>query len=250
MLSFSKFFDEFLTGIVSNLAFIIQFCAGGCTGPTQKDCLACKNFYDDGELDKSKNFSSFIFKTNFLLPPLKVNANKNAQQCKSTTQQTTCGSQTPTESSLTVQLVSSTALNICLKITERVSARVHRTKWPRMVNACNAMDLARRLVRAKESCILATLTTIAAAQSSKDLWRFLIKPSAATNKSTRTSRSARDSSESIPIAWKCFRHSKKSPVISTSKGTKINSRICRTSETWKSSAVVSSKRTCSRHSSL
>ncbi|XP_058451762.1 epidermal growth factor receptor isoform X1 [Malaya genurostris] len=24
------------------------FCAGGCTGPTQKDCLACKNFYDDG----------------------------------------------------------------------------------------------------------------------------------------------------------------------------------------------------------
>ncbi|CAL4073782.1 unnamed protein product, partial [Meganyctiphanes norvegica] len=25
------------------------FCAGGCTGPTQSDCLACKNFYDDGE---------------------------------------------------------------------------------------------------------------------------------------------------------------------------------------------------------
>ena len=25
------------------------FCAGGCTGPTQKDCLACKNFNDDGE---------------------------------------------------------------------------------------------------------------------------------------------------------------------------------------------------------
>uniref|UniRef100_A0A2M4B952 Epidermal growth factor receptor n=2 Tax=Anopheles marajoara TaxID=58244 RepID=A0A2M4B952_9DIPT len=25
------------------------FCAGGCTGPTQEDCLACKNFYDDGE---------------------------------------------------------------------------------------------------------------------------------------------------------------------------------------------------------
>ncbi|XP_037903590.1 epidermal growth factor receptor isoform X2 [Hermetia illucens] len=24
------------------------FCAGGCTGPTQKDCLACRNFYDDG----------------------------------------------------------------------------------------------------------------------------------------------------------------------------------------------------------
>uniref|UniRef100_A0A8W7PX60 receptor protein-tyrosine kinase n=1 Tax=Anopheles coluzzii TaxID=1518534 RepID=A0A8W7PX60_ANOCL len=24
------------------------FCAGGCTGPTQSDCLACKNFYDDG----------------------------------------------------------------------------------------------------------------------------------------------------------------------------------------------------------
>uniref|UniRef100_A0A182RPP5 Epidermal growth factor receptor n=1 Tax=Anopheles funestus TaxID=62324 RepID=A0A182RPP5_ANOFN len=24
------------------------FCAGGCTGPTQQDCLACKNFYDDG----------------------------------------------------------------------------------------------------------------------------------------------------------------------------------------------------------
>ncbi|KAL5288844.1 ERBB2.2 family protein [Megaselia abdita] len=24
------------------------FCAGGCTGPTQKDCIACKNFYDDG----------------------------------------------------------------------------------------------------------------------------------------------------------------------------------------------------------
>lgn len=24
------------------------FCAGGCTGPTQKYCLACRNFYDDG----------------------------------------------------------------------------------------------------------------------------------------------------------------------------------------------------------
>lgn len=24
------------------------FCAGGCTGPTQRDCIACKNFYDDG----------------------------------------------------------------------------------------------------------------------------------------------------------------------------------------------------------
>jgi len=24
------------------------FCAGGCTGPKQEDCLACKNFYDDG----------------------------------------------------------------------------------------------------------------------------------------------------------------------------------------------------------
>ncbi|KAL9912330.1 epidermal growth factor receptor isoform 2-T2 [Glossina fuscipes fuscipes] len=24
------------------------FCAGGCTGPTQKECIACKNFYDDG----------------------------------------------------------------------------------------------------------------------------------------------------------------------------------------------------------
>ncbi|XP_018020584.1 epidermal growth factor receptor isoform X2 [Hyalella azteca] len=25
------------------------FCAGGCTGPTQSECLACRNFYDDGE---------------------------------------------------------------------------------------------------------------------------------------------------------------------------------------------------------
>lgn len=25
------------------------FCAGGCTGPRQTDCLACKNFQDDGE---------------------------------------------------------------------------------------------------------------------------------------------------------------------------------------------------------
>nr|WAR33938.1 epidermal growth factor receptor 2a [Scylla paramamosain] len=25
------------------------FCAGGCTGPTQRDCLACRNFYDDGD---------------------------------------------------------------------------------------------------------------------------------------------------------------------------------------------------------
>ncbi|XP_016988122.2 epidermal growth factor receptor isoform X1 [Drosophila rhopaloa] len=24
------------------------FCAGGCTGPTQKDCIACKNFFDEG----------------------------------------------------------------------------------------------------------------------------------------------------------------------------------------------------------
>lgn len=24
------------------------FCAGGCTGPTQADCLACRNFYDSG----------------------------------------------------------------------------------------------------------------------------------------------------------------------------------------------------------
>ncbi|CAG9864668.1 unnamed protein product [Phyllotreta striolata] len=24
------------------------FCAGGCTGPTQSDCIACRNFYDDG----------------------------------------------------------------------------------------------------------------------------------------------------------------------------------------------------------
>lgn len=28
------------------------FCAGGCTGPTNKDCLACKNFIDDGECKK------------------------------------------------------------------------------------------------------------------------------------------------------------------------------------------------------
>jgi len=26
-----------------------SFCAGGCVGPKQTDCLACKNFYDDGE---------------------------------------------------------------------------------------------------------------------------------------------------------------------------------------------------------
>lgn len=26
-----------------------SFCAGGCTGPKQTDCLACKNFQDDGE---------------------------------------------------------------------------------------------------------------------------------------------------------------------------------------------------------
>ncbi|KAK6626910.1 hypothetical protein RUM44_009387 [Polyplax serrata] len=25
------------------------FCAGGCTGPKQTDCLACRNFYDEGE---------------------------------------------------------------------------------------------------------------------------------------------------------------------------------------------------------
>lgn len=25
------------------------FCAGGCTGPKQSDCIACKNFYDDGD---------------------------------------------------------------------------------------------------------------------------------------------------------------------------------------------------------
>ncbi|CAG0917994.1 unnamed protein product [Notodromas monacha] len=25
------------------------FCAGGCTGPKQSDCLACRNFYDEGE---------------------------------------------------------------------------------------------------------------------------------------------------------------------------------------------------------
>lgn len=25
-----------------------SFCAGGCTGPKQTDCIACKNFYDDG----------------------------------------------------------------------------------------------------------------------------------------------------------------------------------------------------------
>jgi len=24
------------------------FCAGGCNGPTQKDCIACKNFFDEG----------------------------------------------------------------------------------------------------------------------------------------------------------------------------------------------------------
>lgn len=24
------------------------FCAGGCTGPTKSDCIACRNFYDDG----------------------------------------------------------------------------------------------------------------------------------------------------------------------------------------------------------
>lgn len=30
------------------------FCAGGCTGPTQKDCLACKNSYDDDDACKQE----------------------------------------------------------------------------------------------------------------------------------------------------------------------------------------------------
>ncbi|CAO1344309.1 unnamed protein product [Diamesa hyperborea] len=29
-----------------------KFCAGGCTGPTQKDCFACRNFNDDGECNQ------------------------------------------------------------------------------------------------------------------------------------------------------------------------------------------------------
>lgn len=53
MLSFGKLKMECgdrLKYLLIDFWFFVQFCAGGCTGPTQKDCLACKNFYDDGEL--------------------------------------------------------------------------------------------------------------------------------------------------------------------------------------------------------
>ncbi|KAG5675685.1 hypothetical protein PVAND_005570 [Polypedilum vanderplanki] len=42
------------------------FCAGGCTGPTQKDCLACKNFYDDGECKQECPSMQIYNPTNYL----------------------------------------------------------------------------------------------------------------------------------------------------------------------------------------
>ncbi|SPP75364.1 epidermal growth factor receptor isoform X1 [Drosophila guanche] len=46
------------------------FCAGGCTGPTQKDCIACKNFFDEGVCKeecppmRKYNPTSYILETN------------------------------------------------------------------------------------------------------------------------------------------------------------------------------------------
>ncbi len=45
------------------------FCAGGCTGPTQKDCLACKNFYDDGECKQECPPMQIYNPTNYLWEP-------------------------------------------------------------------------------------------------------------------------------------------------------------------------------------
>lgn len=45
------------------------FCAGGCTGPTQKDCLACKNFYDDGECKQECPAMQIYNPTNYLWEP-------------------------------------------------------------------------------------------------------------------------------------------------------------------------------------
>ncbi|XP_065206948.1 epidermal growth factor receptor isoform X2 [Planococcus citri] len=46
------------------------FCAGGCTGPTQSDCLACRNVYDDGTCSQEcppmqiYNPSTYAWETN------------------------------------------------------------------------------------------------------------------------------------------------------------------------------------------
>ncbi|KFB41066.1 AGAP008819-PA-like protein [Anopheles sinensis] len=45
------------------------FCAGGCTGPTQQDCLACKNFYDDGVCKQECPPMQIYNPTNYLWEP-------------------------------------------------------------------------------------------------------------------------------------------------------------------------------------
>uniref|UniRef100_W4VRP0 Receptor protein-tyrosine kinase n=1 Tax=Corethrella appendiculata TaxID=1370023 RepID=W4VRP0_9DIPT len=45
------------------------FCAGGCTGPTQKDCLACRNFYDDGVCKQECPPMQIYNPTNYLWEP-------------------------------------------------------------------------------------------------------------------------------------------------------------------------------------
>lgn len=45
------------------------FCAGGCTGPTQEDCIACKNFYDNGTCKQECPPMQRYNPTNYLWEP-------------------------------------------------------------------------------------------------------------------------------------------------------------------------------------
>lgn len=45
------------------------FCAGGCTGPTQQECFACKNFFDDGTCKQECPPMQRYNPTNYLWEP-------------------------------------------------------------------------------------------------------------------------------------------------------------------------------------
>lgn len=135
-----------------------------------------------------------------------ANASRNAQLCKFTTPRRICGSQIPTESLLTEPLVLSIVPSTYLKIMALVSELARRTKWLKMANAFNATVHARRPAQVMASCTRGTSTNTKVARSSRDLWRFLIRPLPATSKCIQISHSVPASSKFIRIVWKCFRH--------------------------------------------
>lgn len=135
-----------------------------------------------------------------------------------------------------------TVRNIYSRIMGPVCAPVHPRRWRWMANACCATALVPRNVRARASFTLATSITTEAAPWSRDRWRYWIRRSMAISRSTPTSPSARGSSKSIRIAWRCFPRSRKSPATSTFRAITSTSRTCPTSGIWRWSVADSSRR--------